>query len=147
MKKDRDAEAKHVQLDQELDRRLADTGRRLDGATTRGGIVIAAALVMSTISSAHTAWWWISVALSVAAALIAAFSTLWYYKGKEVPIRGLHDNLKAHSAKTLAVEIFDKKLNLLEHEETKMERRSNWLTLSYAIFFVAFVFAILAHVT
>lgn len=118
-------------LEREVDRRLADVGRRLDGASTKAGVVIGAAAVVATASAGPAPWTWVPVGLSIFAGLLAAASLL-YRNGAEVPVLGMSMRYGDYSPQSMANEIFRKKLCLLMSEEAAMTPRANKLMLSYA---------------
>ena len=123
-------------LERELDRRLADVARRLDGAVSRAGIVIAAALVVAVLPGAPTPGRWLPLGFALGAVILAALA-LVYRNSDEVPIRGLLERANEHTAATMGNEIFDRKLSILRTEEMMMNRRARQLTLSYATLAIA----------
>lgn len=131
-------------LERELDRRLADVARRLDGTVSKSSIVIATALVLAAIPAEPTPGRWLPLGFAVSAVLLAT-PTMFYRDGDEIPIRGLLTRVREHTKDTLANEVFDKKLAMLNAEEAAMDRRARQLTLSYLALATSSASIVLTH--
>jgi len=136
-------EARKV-LEPELNRRLGDVARRLDGAVLRAGIVIATALVLASIPADPTPGRWLQV-LFGGVAIGLAIPSVIYRNGDEVPVGGLLEAGPKHTETTMFNEIFNLKLAMMEAEEKAMNARARILNLSYVALALAAVSVILIH--
>ena len=131
-------------LTADLDRRLDDVARRLDGAVTRAGIVIPTAIVIAAFPPAGDPW--LRAGFLVATFFLAGVVIL-YRDGPQVPVRRLARRAEEYTDETLGIELFDTKLKILDHEESAMNRRALQLTLAYGTLIASTIFNLLPPVT
>jgi hypothetical protein len=131
-------------LTADLDRRLDDVARRLDGAVTRAGIVIPTAIVIAALPHAGDSW--IRSGFLLATFFLAGLVIL-YRDGPQVPVRRLALRAAEYSHETLDVELYETKLKILDHEEAAMNRRALQLTLAYGALIASVIFIVLPPVT
>jgi len=130
-------------LTADLDRRLDDVARRLDGAVTRAGIVIPTAIVIAALP--HSGDSWIRSGFLIATFFLAGLVIL-YRDGPQVPVRRLALRATEYTHETLDVELYETKLKILDHEEAAMNRRALQLTLAYGALIASGVFNVLPPV-